>query len=145
MQQCHLKDNRAQQAPETTHSYTSRGLPVNTDKGAMRTESRGVFVSGLNYKARSRDVRSLFGKAGEISQCKVQKNTSMRRSKGKATVRCGSAAGAQQVINMFHGKLFMDMALNVRLDTEKTRIDSPSSTQPSISRQPIIVNGSQVR
>ncbi|KAK4896274.1 hypothetical protein LTR27_005796 [Elasticomyces elasticus] len=134
-----------QQAARNAYAYTSNGLPVNTNSGAIRTESRGVFVSGLNYKARSRDVETLFSKAGEISKCEVQKDTSTGRSKGKATIRFSSAAGAQQAINMFHGRTFMDMALKVRLDTEKTVVSPPNATQASRSSQPIIVNGSQVR
>ncbi|KAK5699907.1 hypothetical protein LTR97_006041 [Elasticomyces elasticus] len=134
-----------QQAARNAYAYTSNGLPVNTNSGAIRTESRGVFVSGLNYKARSRDVETLFSKAGEISKCEVQKDTSTGRSKGKATIRYSSAAGAQQAINMFHGRTFMDMALKVRLDTEKTVVSPPNATQASRSNQPIIVNGSQVR
>ncbi|KAK3613064.1 hypothetical protein LTR22_028321 [Elasticomyces elasticus] len=133
-----------QPVTKITYAYT-KGLPVNTTRGAVSTESRGVFVSGLNYKARCADVEVLFSEAGAISKCEVQKETSTGRSKGKATIRFASAADAQQAINMFHGKHFMKMVLKVRLDTEKTAISSPSSTQSSRSSQPIIVNGSQAQ
>ncbi|TKA82099.1 hypothetical protein B0A55_01808 [Friedmanniomyces simplex] len=137
-----------QQAARNAYAYTSNGLPVNTNQGAIRTESRGVFVSGLNYKARSRDVEALFSRAGEISKCEVQKDAASGRSKGKATVRYSSAAGAQQAVSMFNDKCFMDMPLKVRLDTEKTVVGPPNvatAQASSRSSQPIIVNGSQVR
>ncbi|KAK5673776.1 hypothetical protein LTR17_027868, partial [Elasticomyces elasticus] len=144
-QQYQQTETGGQPVTKTTYAYTPKGLPVNTTRGAISTESRGVFVSGLNYKARCADVEVLFSEAGAIRKCGVQKETSTGRSKGKATIRFASAADAQQAINMFHGKHFMKMVLKVRLDTEKTAISSPSSTQSSRSSQPIIVNGSQTQ
>ncbi|KAK3613052.1 hypothetical protein LTR56_028097 [Elasticomyces elasticus] len=144
-QQHQQTETGGQPVTKVTYAYTPKGLPVNTTRGAVSTESRGVFVSGLNYKARCADVEVLFSEAGAISKCEVQKEMSTGRSKGKATIRFGSAADAQQAINMFDGKQFMKMVLKVRLDTEKTAISSPSPAQSSKSSQPIIVNGSQAR
>ncbi|KAK0905670.1 hypothetical protein LTR91_011117 [Friedmanniomyces endolithicus] len=115
-----LQQATQQRAANDAYAYTSNGLPVNTNQGSIRTESRGVFVSGLNYKARSRDVEALFNRAGEISKCEVQKDAASGRSKGKATIRYSSTAGAQQAISMLNNRKFMDMALKVRLDTEQT-------------------------
>ncbi|TKA42665.1 hypothetical protein B0A54_07508 [Friedmanniomyces endolithicus] len=116
-----LLQQATQQRPASdAYAYTSNGLPVNTNQGAIRTESRSVFVSGLNYKARSKDVEALFSRAGEISKCEVQKDAASGRSKGKATIRYSSTASAQQAISMFNNRKFMDMALKVRLDTEQT-------------------------
>ncbi|KAK6364822.1 hypothetical protein LTR81_028072 [Elasticomyces elasticus] len=144
-QQYQQAETGEQAVTKTTYAYTPKGLPVNTTRGTVSTESCGVFVSGLNYKARCADVEVLFSEAGAISKCEVQKETSTGRSKGKATIRFASATDAQQAIDMFHGKHFMKMVLKVRLDTEKTAISSPSSTQSSRSSQPIIVNGSQAQ
>ena len=131
------------------YTYAPNGLPINTVQGAIRLESRGVFVSGLNYKARSKDVEALFAKAGEISRCEVQKDASTGKSKGKATIQYSSAGGAQQAIDMFNEKRYMDMTLRVRLDTEKTALVSPPAAAQATSsgrEQPVIVDGSlQVR
>ncbi|KAK1087293.1 hypothetical protein LTR48_002732 [Friedmanniomyces endolithicus] len=140
-----LLQQATQQRPASdAYAYTSNGLPVNTNQGAIRTESRGVFVSGLNYKARSKEVEALFSRAGEISKCEVQKDAASGRSKGKATIRYSSTASAQQAISMFNNRKFMNMALKVRLDTEQTVVSPPAAAQTSRSSQPIIVNGSQV-
>ncbi|KAK3070948.1 hypothetical protein LTR53_009537 [Teratosphaeriaceae sp. CCFEE 6253] len=115
-----LQMQQATNQQASRYTYAPNGLPINTVQGAVRIESRGVFVSGLNYKARSRDVEAYFSKAGEISRCEVQRDAATEKSKGKATVQFSSAAGAEQAIDLFNEKRFMGMTLKVRLDTEKT-------------------------
>ncbi|KAK0927962.1 hypothetical protein LTR48_003286 [Friedmanniomyces endolithicus] len=95
--------------------------------------------------ASTKDVEALFRKAGEISKCEMQKDKATEKSKGKATIRYSSAAGAQQAITMFNEKKYFDMLLKVILDAEKTVVSPPATSQSSCSTQPIIIDGSQVR
>lgn len=141
---------RAQAAASQQHAahfpmyaLSSSGTPINTSHGTVRTEARGIFVSGLNYKARTKDVEAEFRRAGEVTKCEVQKDTSTGKSKGNATIQYASAAEAQQAIRMFNGRTYMNMKLNVRGDKEATAV-SPPPVQASRSGEPIIVNGSQV-
>ena len=122
---------------------SSSGTPVNTVNGHVLTESRGVFVSGLNYKARTKEIETLFSQAGEISKCELQKDPGTGKSKGKATIQYASAASAQKAIAMFDSKSYAGMKLKVRPDTERTVI-SPPPSRVSKSNEPIIVNGSRV-
>lgn len=124
------------------YAVSSSGTPINIGHGTVRTEVRGVFVSGLNYKARTKDVESLFSRAGEVTKCELQKDTSTGKSKGNATIQYASAAEVQRAIDMFNGKSYMNLRLIVRKDKEATAI-SPPPTQASRSSEPIIVNGSQ--
>ncbi|KAK4497478.1 hypothetical protein PRZ48_011929 [Zasmidium cellare] len=130
---------------------TATGAPINTANGVVRVEARGIFVSGLNFKARTRDVEAYFSKVGEIVKCEVQKDPQTGKSKGNATIKYASAEAAQKAIRTFHGRPFMQMTLNVRFDKDQTPITSPpaagTSSQPArSSNEPTIVNGSaQVR
>jgi hypothetical protein len=127
----------------TTYAVPPSGLPVNTSNGSIRTEARGVFVSGLSYKAKSRDIEAVFSRAGEISKCEVQKDAATGKSKGKATIRYASAAGAAQAISMFDKKKFMGMEISVRADTDRTVISPPpGASNARTNGQPIIVDGS---
>ena len=122
---------------------SSSGMPINTTHGAVRTEARGIFVSGLNYKARTKEVEAVFRRAGDVIRCELQKDRSTGKSKGNATIQYASAAEVQQAIDMFDGKMYMNMRLEVRKDKEATVV-SPPPAQASRSSEPIIVNGSQV-
>ncbi|KAK3677434.1 hypothetical protein LTR78_002972 [Recurvomyces mirabilis] len=126
------------------YTTTSSSLPVNARNGTVRTEVRGVFVSGLSYQARLKDVQALFSKAGELSKCEMQKDAATGRFKGKATIKYATAAGAAQAISMLDGRTWLGMELKVRADTETTPVSPPPSAQASRTSQPVIVNGSQV-
>ncbi|KAK5711094.1 hypothetical protein LTR17_018551 [Elasticomyces elasticus] len=115
------------QLTRIAYAYISNGLLVNIDHGADRTESRGVFVSGINYKARKEDIKALFDKAREIRKYELQIDTSTRHSKSKATIGHNLVADAQQAVKTFHEKQFMDLALKVRLDVENTAVSSPGA------------------
>ena len=127
------------------YTTTPSSLPVNVRNGTVRTEVRGVFVSGLSYQAPRKEVEALFAAAGEISKCEVQKDAATGRSKGKATIKYTTAAGAAQAISMLDGRTWYGMKLKVRADTETTPVSTPPATQASRTSQPVIVNGSQVR
>lgn len=133
------------------YTMNSTGAPINTANGVVRVEARGIFVSGLDFKARTRDVEAYFSKVGELVKCEIQKDPQTGKSKGNATIKYASAEAAQRAIKTFNGRQFMKMTLNVRLDRDQTPITSPAaagtSSQPArSSNEPIIVNGSaQVR
>lgn len=148
---------QAQLAPTTApqqHVYqspmymsTANGTPVNVSRGAVRTEHRGIFVSGLNYKAHRKDIETLFSRAGRITAFDLQKDPATGKPKGNATVQYASAEEASTAIREFNGSSFMKMRLNVRVDTEATAISTPtgSSLGPQAQKKsagPLIVNGS---
>ena len=144
------RQQQATQQPasqQPVYVSTSIGTPVNASAGVVRTESRGIFVSGLNFKARTRDIESFFGKAGKILKCDLQKDSATGKSKGNATVQYASAEDARKAVQIFDGQKFMSMRLNVRPDREATAVVPPAasnSSQASRSNaEPIIVNGSR--
>lgn len=140
-----------QQMAYPVYTMNATGAPVNTVNGVVRVEARGIFISGLNFKARTKDVEAYFSKVGDIVKCEVQKDPQSGKSKGNATIKYASSEAAQRAIRTFHGKPFMQMTLNVRFDKDQTPITSPpaagTSGQPArSSNEPTIVNGSaQVR
>ncbi|KAK4549130.1 hypothetical protein LTR36_007587 [Oleoguttula mirabilis] len=135
--------SQQQAARLPVYALSSTGTPINTSHGTVRTEARGIFVSGLNYKARTKEVEAYFRRAGEVTKCELQKDPSSGKSKGNAMIQYASAAEAQRAIDIFHGTPYMTMRLNVRRDKEATAV-SPPPAQASRSSEPIIVNGSQV-
>ncbi|EME40013.1 hypothetical protein DOTSEDRAFT_47500 [Dothistroma septosporum NZE10] len=141
---------QAQGGPQQYPRYVANatGLPTNASQGVIRTEARGVFISGLNYKARTREIETHFGKAGKVVKVDLQKDPQNGKSKGNATIQFSSAEAAQKAIEMFHGARFQNMKMNVRKDKEATAVNAPqpagTSSQTGCSReQPTIVNGSQ--
>ncbi|KAK4611872.1 hypothetical protein CLAFUW4_12858 [Fulvia fulva] len=146
-QQQYQAQGGAQQYPR--YMANSTGLPTNTSQGVIRTEARGIFISGLNFKACTRDIELHFGEAGEVVKVDLQKDP-QGKSKGNATIQYASAEAAQRAIEMFHGERFQNMRMNVRRDKEATAINAPQPTGTGQSaarrtEQPTIVNGSQVR
>lgn len=147
-----------QQRQYQTWATNERGIPVNASQGYVRTEARGVFVSGLNFKARAKDIENHFKKAGTIMRIDVPKDAKTDKSKGNATIQYSSVEEAQRAIRMFDKQKFMDMRVVVRPDRETTAVSVPptsSSTdgnavagasQASMrtNTEPTIVNGSQV-
>ena len=127
------------------YALSASGTPINTSHGLVRTEARGVFVSSLSFKARTRDVEELFCRAGKITRCDIQKEPSTGKSKGIAVVNYATAVEAQRAIAMFHNKEFLNLKLKVRHDKEPTVIGRPPPGQASKTKttEPIIVNGSQ--
>ncbi|EMD00036.1 hypothetical protein BAUCODRAFT_128698 [Baudoinia panamericana UAMH 10762] len=128
----------------TPYAISSTGTPINVVNGTVRTEARGVFVSGLKFGAQGKDVEALFSRAGRVVKCEMQKDASTRRPKGSATILFASAVEARQAIELFHRKTYMNMTLLVREDKERTAISPPIASQASRSSEPVIVNGSQV-
>lgn len=132
-----------QQQGGSIYLTTAGGIPVNVENGAVRTESRGVFVGKLKYSARARDVEALFQKAGKIIDCKLRVDPTTGKSKGSATILYAFAAQAMVAVEKFNNYEFMGKRLEVRIDKESTAISPPAGARaPSTEVQPIIVNGS---
>ncbi|KAF2723419.1 RNA-binding domain-containing protein [Polychaeton citri CBS 116435] len=144
--------NSAQQQYRDTPVYTqsSTGTPVNVSQGTIKTESRGIFVAGLNYKATDSDIRDVFGRCGKLMKCEILRDANTRRSKGSAVILYATTEEAKKAIELLNGRHFMGMKLTVRLDKEATAI-SPPPPPPLTSQvkasgknnsSPIIADGS---
>lgn len=119
----------------------------------MRTEARGIFIQGLDYKIRSEEVRALFSKAGKIVKCTLQTD-SRGNSKGVARIEYASMAEAQLAVQTFSGWKWHNRVLKIRLDKEEFVVNDDARTMPSGSKssdvvhrttadhEPVIVNGS---
>jgi RNA recognition motif-containing protein len=133
------------------YASNATGTPINISQGIVRTECRGIFVNGLNYRARREDIEKHFSKAGDIIRVDLQKDSTSGKSKGNCTIQYARAESAAEAIKIFHGREFMSMRLNVRKDKEATAINAPSAGNARSTHagranmEPIIVNGSQVR
>lgn len=144
--------------PNTNYVSNTAGLPVNQSEGVIPTEYRGVFVGGLDYSARSKDIVRCFERAGEIVKCDLQKDATSGKFKGNATIQYATAKQARTAVCMFHQQKFMGMRIKVRFDKDSVPLrTSPTSSTASASRsksnaantyevqrnaQPLIVNGS---
>jgi predicted lipoprotein with Yx(FWY)xxD motif len=142
------------------YTATSSGIPTNVNRGTVRTERRGVFISNLKYDTEDKDIQKLFLSYGEIVKIdhkKEQKPNSkgkmVTRSKGCAVVTFNSSDQAVEAIQALDGCSFNDRKLNVRFDIEATPVDPPPSrsTPAAPSRRsrrtnndgtPLIVDGS---
>lgn len=149
-------------ATPSNPNYVSNtaGLPVNRSEGVVPTEYRGIFVGGLDYSARSKDITSCFKHAGNIVKCDLQKDATTGKFKGNAIIQYTTAKEARTAVKMFNEQKFMGMRIKVRLDKDSVPVTtSPTSSTSSGSSsgsaapsyemqqsrsnaQPIIVNGS---
>lgn len=137
--------------PAPYYLSTPYGAPVNITGGFSKTETRGIFVTSLNYKARTKDIEEYFGKAGKIVDCELQKDAKTGKFKGVATVLYAKVEEARRAIELFNGRTWMERNIHVRMDKEATRIARPSrpstadDSNEAASSQgggPLIVNGS---
>lgn len=138
-------------------SSPTTGTDVNVGRGAVQTEVRGVFISSIDYNAKSEDILRHFGRAGRIVKCQLLKDPVTNKSKGNATVQYSNAKDAKKAVNMFNNEKWMSMRLKVRLDRDYVAVCAPTPStsrssatasssrsvqQGRISAEPIIVNGS---
>ncbi|KAK5172899.1 uncharacterized protein LTR77_003020 [Saxophila tyrrhenica] len=129
----------------------SSGIPTRVDRGSVRTEYRGVFVSNLSYDVKDSDIQRLFRVYGEITkldhkrEAKVNsKGKSTFRSRGNAIITFATSEQAQAAIEELDGSTWNDRMLAVRFDTEATPVDPPprKSKKSTVEGGPLIVNGS---
>lgn len=132
------------------------GAPINTSYGFARTEVRGVFVSGLDFKTRSQDLIDLFSKAGTVRKCQVHADN-RGNGKGTATIEFATAAEATQAAKALNNFPWRGRTLKVRSDREAVVVKTPAGLAGSssshyqraadrdIDQGPTIVDGSNSR
>lgn len=106
---------------------------VNMTQGCVRTESRGVFVHGIDFNITQAALRSVFSKAGSIEKCELQNYQhlpSKKRHSGKAIIIYTTSDEAQQAKALFNGMKLGRKNLEVRLDRE------------AVQAGPTVANGS---
>jgi hypothetical protein len=107
-------------APTPAYSQSSGGLPVNLGQGAVVTESRGIFIQGLNYSVGNSDLVSLIHSVGlRPIEAKVHKD-SRGSPKGVGSAKFGTKEDAQYAVTALNRRTHMNKMLTVRLDTEST-------------------------
>lgn len=82
-----------------------------------------LYVGNLPYNTTEADLRTLFEKAGTVSDVMVIKDRESGRSKGFAFVEMGSQEEAESAIKMFNGYSFNQRELKV--DIAQPRKERP--------------------
>ncbi|KAK3708140.1 hypothetical protein LTR37_011644 [Vermiconidia calcicola] len=118
------------------------GIPTNIDRGYARTEYRGVFVSGLNFKVRTNDIKELFSRCGKVVKCDHHKDSDTGKSRGSAIITYGTPEEAQKAVSNLDGREWMNRTIKVRLDKEATTVAPPPQSTASTSTQTTKVNNS---
>lgn len=116
------------------YSTNTNGIPVNVRAGAVLTEARGIFISGLSYKAGPKDLNALLSTVGRPVDVRLHNDRRTGRFTGSATAKFATAEEAQAAINQLNQTMHMDKIIHVRFDTEKTVVAQVQG--------PVIANGS---
>ena len=82
-----------------------------------------LYVGNLPYNTTEADLRTLFEKAGTVTDVAVIKDRDTGRSKGFAFVEMDSQEAAESAMKMFNGYSYNDRALKV--DIAQPRKDGP--------------------
>ncbi|OCL04338.1 hypothetical protein AOQ84DRAFT_442161 [Glonium stellatum] len=120
------------QAP--VYSSTSSGIPVNVRHGAMLTEYRGIFISGLSFSVGPSELEILLKSSGRPIRSELLRDASTGRFRGSATAQYATKEEAQLAVNRLNNTEHMGMIIKVRLDKETTSIGQVQG--------PVIANGS---
>lgn len=118
----------AMTAPAAPPMTNEHGLPVNIANGVVRTESRGVHISGLVWGVSENDIRELVRPYGRPQAVEVKRSS--------ATIRFGSVEEARQVIERLDQIRFHERRITVKEDRESTPVQDPGM---------LIVNGNPQR
>ncbi|KAL5404119.1 hypothetical protein PMIN06_013045 [Paraphaeosphaeria minitans] len=109
---------------QPVYSQSSAGLPVNLSRGAVITETRGIFLQGLNYSVGNSELATLLNNAGlRPEHANVHKDP-RGASKGVATARFSTKAEAEYAVAKLNGTTHVGKTLTVRMDTNATVIGS---------------------
>ncbi|KAF2132157.1 hypothetical protein P153DRAFT_185275 [Dothidotthia symphoricarpi CBS 119687] len=113
------------------YSVNTSGFPVNVRDGAMLTETRGIFISGLSYKAAPADLMALLQSVGRPTEApKMQRDPISGVFKGVATAKFSSKEEAQHAATHLNYRTHMGKTLNVRMDVDATVV---GQTEPLIA------------
>ncbi|KAI5801246.1 hypothetical protein EDC01DRAFT_514385 [Geopyxis carbonaria] len=106
-----------------------QGLPVNLSRGAIVTESRGVFIGNLPFNTQWQELKDFLQDAGRVVRCDVPQVNG--KGKGHATALFDTPAQAQRACDLFNGSSFMGRPLRVRIDKYATRKSATESSYPN--------------
>ncbi|KAF2084304.1 hypothetical protein K490DRAFT_59726 [Saccharata proteae CBS 121410] len=116
--------------PPTYYQPTAERPPVNTSQGIVRTEARGVHISGLPYTTTESQLRQVLSQYGEPLR--------LRAANGSATVTFRTRAEADQATRALDNNFLGGRQLSARYDREETAVSRSS-------RSPVIANGASPR
>jgi RNA recognition motif-containing protein len=125
-----------------TYVYTPNHRPINAAGGLVQTESRGIFISQLDYGIDQRQLEGYLRRIGPFDSCEVRRDPASGRSRGIATAKFATSEAAARAVQVLHGQKLMSKTISVRFDTEK-EITAPSSSSKSLHEGLIIANGSK--
>jgi RNA recognition motif-containing protein len=106
-------------------------IHVNISDGAFETRAHGIFVTNINFKASSKNLREHFNRAGRITECLLQRDRSTGGVKGNATLQYASPENVRRAVGMFDGEPFIGRRLRVRVD----RVFAVSNPLPTLKPQ----------
>ncbi|KAI5249092.1 hypothetical protein E4T42_05426 [Aureobasidium subglaciale] len=125
-----------------TYVYTPNQRPVNSTRGLVKTESRGIFISQLDYAIDQRQLEEYLHKIGFLDSCEIRRDPASGRSRGIATVKFTTTEAAARAVHMLNGQKLMSKTVNVRFDTEKEAV-TPTASSKNHRDGLIIANGSK--
>lgn len=127
-----------------TYVYTPNYRPINATGGLVKTESRGIFISQLDYAIDQRQLEEYLRRIGSFDSCEIRRDPATGRSRGIATAKFANAEAAARAIQVFHGQKLMSKTINVRFDTEKEAVaPAAASSSKTFVDGLIIANGSK--
>lgn len=93
------------------------GLPINAANGVVRTESRGLHISGLNWHASEAELRDLLRPYGRPL------GVDLKRS--YATVRFGTAEEVRRAVESLDKRSWKGRTIAVKEDRDSTAVSQP--------------------
>lgn len=88
-----------------------------------------IFVSSINFKATSEDLKELFAQFGEVTSARIIMNKLTRRSKGYGFVEM-SDSDAEKAIAGLNGSEFMGRTIAVAPSTSERKEPAAPAAQP---------------
>lgn len=116
--------------------------PVNAAGGLVQTESRGIFISQLDYGIDQRQLDEYLRRIGPFDSCEIRWDPASGRSRGIATAKFTTAEAAARAVQILHGQKLMSETISVRFVTEKETV-APSTSSKTLHEGLIIANGSK--
>ncbi|KAI5267069.1 RNA-binding domain-containing protein [Aureobasidium subglaciale] len=125
-----------------TYVYTPNQRPVNSTGGLVKTESRGIFISQLDYAIDQRQLEEYLRKIGFFDSCEIRRDPASGRSRGIATAKFTTTEAAARAVHMLNGQKLVSKTVDVRFDTEREAV-TPTASSKKHRDGLIIANGSR--
>jgi len=130
---------------QSTSAYSGRGIPINTSRGVVAIEHRGVFVQNLSRRDKPHEIERVFRNAGDLVDFKIFSDDD-GKPRGHAEFMYSSAEDAQRVVAKMDGCNRFQRRLVVRIDRNNALAGGSAATQLAAvqhsSTAPLVVNGS---